>query len=331
MAATKFRENCFMSFAAVLTLGVLATVAGAQGGAPGGQGAPGAAGGAGGRGPQPVKAAPLPGKDNVYLVTGGVGSNTGFVVGTDGVIIFDPKGSPDSARDVLAEIAKVTKLPVTTIVVSHSNPDHTKGLPGYAKGVNIIAQQNAAKDIEALTFYMTWGVTGGGDQSGSDKPYLPTQTFDTRADLKINGVNVELMHWAPAHTNGDTVMYLPDKKVAFVGDLGGTGIHLENNGSSEGMIESIRGLLALDADTYVRGHAMPGTKDDLQKGLDDLVTKRSKIVGLYETGVSLDDAEKAMGEKVNPRMAPSMPGLKPFRAGRDMNFTEIVYDEMSRR
>ncbi len=212
-------------------------------------------------GPQPLKVMPV--KDNVYWTQGGVGSNTGIIVGTDGVILFDPKGSPDSGKDVLAEVAKITKLPVTTVIISHSNPDHTKGLPAYAAGTQIIAQQNAAKDIEALTFYMTWNGMGG-DRAGNDKPYLPTQTVDTRAVLKINGVNMILLHWAPAHTNGDLVLYLPDQKVVFTGDLMGAGVHLENNGSSEGMIESLRGLVALDADTYVRGHQPVGTKADLQ-------------------------------------------------------------------
>lgn len=78
--------------------------------------------------PQPVKVMPV--KDNVYWTQGGIGSNTGIIVGTDGVILFDPKGSPDSAKEVLADVAKITKLPVTTVIVSHSNPDHTKGLPG---------------------------------------------------------------------------------------------------------------------------------------------------------------------------------------------------------
>lgn len=177
---------------------------------------------------------------------------------------------------------------------------------------------------------MTW--TGiGGDRAGSDKPYLPTQTVDTRAEVKINGVNLDLMHWAPAHTNGDLVLYLPDQKIAFTGDLIGPNIHLENGGSTEGMIESLRGLVALDCDTYVRGHAPVGTKADMQKILDDMVTKRSKIVGLYETGKTLEEAEAAMGEKVTPRLAVWMPGLKPFRAGRDMNYTEIVYEELGRR
>ena len=67
------------------------------------------------------------------------------------------------------------------------------------------------------------------------------------------------------------------------------------------MIESVRGLIALDCDTYVRGHGLLATKADIQKGLDDLVARRDKIIGLYVVGKSLDDAEKIMGERVSPR------------------------------
>ena len=286
MPETKESEELFPGFGdAVVALSVVARAASAQ--------APGA-----GAAPQPIKVMQL--KDNVYWTSGGPPSNTGFIVGTDGVIVFDPKATTDSAKEVIAEIRKITNKPITTMIISHANPDHTRGLPAYPPGINIIAQRNAAKEIEALTFYFTW--TGlPGDGAGTDKPYLPTQVVDSRANLKVNGVNLTLLHWAPAHTSGDLVLYLPDQKVAFIGDLGGANIHLENNGSSEGMIETIRGLLALDCDSYVRGHGVMATKADIKKGLDDLVARRDKIIGLYVVGKSLDEAEKIMGERVSPR------------------------------
>lgn len=273
---------------------------------------------------RPVSVKPL--HDGVYWVEGGVGSNTGFIVGTDGVIVFDPKESEDSAKQVLSEIAKITPKPVTHVIVSHSNPDHVKGLPAY-KGATIIAQQNAAREIELLAFYAVHTV----DNAPDWRAFVPTQIVDTRADTKIDGVNIDLLHFAPAHTSGDLVAFLPDQKIVFVGDLFGAGVHLENNGSSEGTIESLRGLVSLDADTYVRGHAPPATKADMQKILDDLTEKRNKIVQLYAEGKSLEEAEQAMGEKVIPQPPPAPAPLKAYRPARDMNFTEIVYTELARR
>ena len=56
--------------------------------------------------PQPLKVTKV--KDNVYWVQGGVGSNDGFIVGTNGVVLVDTKTTVDSEKGVIAEIAKVT-------------------------------------------------------------------------------------------------------------------------------------------------------------------------------------------------------------------------------
>src|SRR5687768_8414170 len=77
--------------------------------------------------------------EGVYFVKGGVGADIVALVGTEGVILLDPKETPETAKQVVAELAKVTPKPITHIVVTHSNPDHTRGLPGYPKGMTIIA------------------------------------------------------------------------------------------------------------------------------------------------------------------------------------------------
>src|ERR1700720_1966932 len=84
----------------------------------------------------------------VYWIEGGVGSNSGVVIGKDGVIVIDAKQTPESGKAVMAEIAKLTPKPVTHIILTHSNFDHTDGLPGFPKGLTIIAQDNCKKQME---------------------------------------------------------------------------------------------------------------------------------------------------------------------------------------
>src|SRR5438270_12207683 len=57
-------------------------------------------------------------KDGIYWTEGGAGGNTGFIVGKDGVIVFDAKTTPDSAKEMLAAIAKITPKPVTHVIIS---------------------------------------------------------------------------------------------------------------------------------------------------------------------------------------------------------------------
>ena len=198
--SSKSCRNVISLFAMVLAITLSAGLARGQNQVAG-------AGGPGG-GPRPIAVHAL--HDGIYWTDGGPPSNTGIIVGTDGVILFDPKGSVEAANEVIADVAKITDKPITTLIVSHAHPDHTGGLPAY-KNVNIIAQRESARQIELETFYMTWNpAAAGGDAAGADKPYLATKIVDKRADVKINGVHMILLHWTPSHTAGDLVAYLPD-------------------------------------------------------------------------------------------------------------------------
>src|SRR5215471_12150428 len=214
-----------------------------------------------GQGPPPEAFSVQQIKDKVYWTRGGAGSNTGFIVGQDGVIVFDSKMTPDATKDVLVAIAKVSPYPVTHIILSHSDADHVNGLAGFPRGVKIIAQENCKKEMEASK----------GTPMAAPQDYLPTQTYDKELDLTLDGVRVQLRHWVPAHTSGDTVMILPDEGIVFGGDLVDLTqfgyVHPLKGGSTEGLITSMKGIIAIDADTFVSGHGGLETKATLKARL----------------------------------------------------------------
>ena len=78
-------------------------------------------------------------KDNVYWTQGGAGGNTGIIIGQNGVVVIDAKTTPDSAKEMLAEIAKLTPKPVTHVILTHSDGDHVNGLAAFPQGITVIA------------------------------------------------------------------------------------------------------------------------------------------------------------------------------------------------
>lgn len=195
--------------------------------------------------PQPIKVTKV--KDNVYFVQGGAGSNNGFIVGKKGVILVDTKITPDSEKDALAEIAKITPNPVTTAIITHSDGDHVNGLAALPASVTVIAQENCKVEMQA----------SAASRNPAPQDRLPSKTYTKTDKLTIDGIHIRLYHWAPGHTSGDTIVYLPDQKVVFGGDLlagapdrAETLIHLEKHGSAAGWIENAKGMVGLDADTY---------------------------------------------------------------------------------
>jgi glyoxylase-like metal-dependent hydrolase (beta-lactamase superfamily II) len=254
-------------------------------------------------------------KDNVYAAEGGGGTST-VIIGQNGVIIVDGKNREPDGKQLFEEVGKLTNKPITTVIFTHSDPDHVRGLGGFPKGLHltIIAHENDKKEIEE-------DLAKGGQQS-PPKEYLPNKVVtQERESMTIEGVKMTLIHIAPAHTTGDLAVYFPDYKVVASGDLLGDGdpsIHFFKNGSSEGWIKFVSVLADLDADIYVRGHAAVGTKEQTRQALANAIAKRGKIADLVKQGKSLDDIKQALGEPVK---AP----------GRFETFTETTYQELTKK
>ena len=254
-------------------------------------------------------------KDNVYVAEGGGGTST-IVIGQNSVIVVDGKNREPDGKQLFEEVGKLTNKPIRTVIFTHSDPDHVRGLGGFPKGLSltIIAHENDKKEIEQ-------DLAAGGQQS-PPKEYLPNKVVtQARESVTIDGVKMTLIHIAPAHTTGDLAVYFPDYKLIASGDLLGDGdpsIHLFKNGSSEGWISFVHALVDLDADTYVRGHADIATREQVRRVLANAEAKRAKIVDFVKQGKSLDDIKQAFGE---PLKSP----------GRFESFTETTYQELTRK
>jgi len=260
-------------------------------------------------------------KPNVYWIEGG-GGNSGVIVGDKGVIIVDAKTTPAGGKELLDDVAKITPKPVTTVILTHSDGDHVNGLASFPAGITIIAHENNKKEQETAL--------AAGGRGAPPADHLPTQVIvKNKTSLKIDGVKIELYHWAPAHTSGDLVVYLPSEKIVFTGDIVAAQlpdplIHLEKHGSSEGWITTAKGIVALNADQFVPGHGNVQTKADIQKRLTDAEAKRAKIKELVAQGKSLEEIKTAVGD------TPPAAG----RGGRGPGFptfTEVVYRELTNK
>jgi cyclase len=268
--------------------------------------------------PQPITVTKI--KDNVYWARGGVGSNDGIIVGKNGVILVDTKTTVDSEKEVIAEIAKITPMAVTTAIITHSDGDHVNGLAAFPDGLTVIAQENCKKEMEA----------SASSRNPAPQNRLPSKTYDKTDKLTIDGVHIQLYHWAPGHTSGDTVVYLPDEKIVFGGDLlvtnrPDTNIHMEKNGSAAGWMENAKGMIGLDADTYLTGHGDMMTKADVQKKLDFIQDRYNKIKAMAAQGKSLDEIKTSLGEST--AAPPPNPNGNPPAA----TLTEVIYKEVSKK
>ncbi len=248
----------------------------------------------------------IPVKNNIYEVTGGSGANTGFFIGENQVIVIDAKMSKESAIQMINEIKKLTPHPVKTVILTHSDGDHVNGLSGFPHGIDVISHHNTRKDMEEAF------------KDQELRKYLPNQTFSKELDLYIGEENIKLLYYYPAHTNGDIVIFFPKEKVAFLGDLIFLNrdplVHKHKNGSSFGLVKTLKGVLELNADTFVHGHGEIAQREDIQNLINTLKTKQQKIKSMIEKGKTLEEVKKEFGIEENQTRWP--------------NIVEIIFKEL---
>lgn len=151
-------------------------------------------------------------------------SNAGFIVTEDGVLVIDALGSPVLARELLAEIRRVTKQPVRYVVVTHYHADHIYGLQVFQEaGAQVLAHgqaraylgsEVAQRRLENSRLEMA--------------PWIDRETRLVSADrwldepetrLRLGTFDIVVRHVGPAHTGEDLVVAVPRLGVLFAGDL----------------------------------------------------------------------------------------------------------------
>jgi cyclase len=252
--------------------------------------------------------------DNVYMIRGSL-ANTGFIVGEEEVLFIDAEMTADAAKDMLDLMKKETSKSLTKLVLTHSDGDHINGIGGFPKGLEIYSSAEAKNEMIAEFKAQSL-------QNLMD--YLPTQTFTDKMDIHLGSERIQLLHFGPAHTSGDTVVFIPDKKIAFVGDLVFLGmdplIHRQKGGTSLGLIKNLQAILNLDADTFISGHNDVLSRNDVENVLKDVQKKVDKVRSLILQGKSLNETKEAFGIKDIPAKAGglSFPSL-----------VEVIYLELT--
>ncbi len=222
---------------------------------------------------------------------GKAGSTAGFIVGSNGVIVVDTFTSEGPARDLLAEIRKVTNLPIRFVVNTHYHLDHTGGNAVFAKeGATILAQRNLRGWLrtENLKFF---GANPKPEQRAMvENLVLPDMVYTHAVDIFLGTRTVQVRYML-GHTGGDSVVAVPDANVVFTGDLMWTK-HLPNliDATTDAWIKSLDQILAHHPTaTFVSGHGDVATAQDVRDFRDYLITLREDVAKAQAAGKTGDE------------------------------------------
>lgn len=227
----------------------------------------------------------------------GHNNNLSFIVTSDGVAVINGGASWKLAEALHAEIRQVTDQPVK-LVINENGQGHAMLGNSYwaAQGVPILAHEQAARafldsegpaGLEALKSYARENAEGTAIVE-------PTETFTDRKDIQMGDTRIEVLYLGPAHSPGDTQVWLPDQKVLISGDIAFSERMppIFQGTCTSCWIETFKTRLEpLDARIIVPGHGAPTDLETVRQGTTDyLEDLRNKIAEHLDQGGDLASA-----------------------------------------
>ncbi|HEX2857975.1 MAG TPA: MBL fold metallo-hydrolase [Propionibacteriaceae bacterium] len=266
-------------------------------------------------------------REGVYVATlEPTGVTVGLVAGTDAVLLVDTGSSPAQGADVAASAHELLGRPVTHVVVTHWHFDHFFGLAGVP-------------DVVSYGHESLRGKLGSGeidpdvvrDELGVDLAELvpPTDDISIVKALDLGGRRVEIVHPGRAHSDGDLVVYVPDARVVFTGDLIETSAEpsVGPDSSLASWSMALDGLLSGAGHApdlvFVPGHGEPVGAMEVAEQQAALASMWASSEDRFREGVTL---EEIVADFNGPRRY-----SWPFAPQHVVDILPFVYAELERR
>jgi cyclase len=255
-------------------------------------------------------------------------SNAGAIETPDGAIIIDTQQYPRLARRLRAAVEQKTGKPLRSVVNTHCHLDHTHGNVVFAD-VPILAHERTLAAMNACLGPRAGDAWSVGDFAtkirflfGQNILELvpdhdparrwfegrialadydtvvirpPSETFADSFAFHLPDDTVRLHYFGPAHCDGDLVVHVENRKVAFVGDLLFHGrFPWLGDCDLDGLIAALGRVLALDIAVVIPGHGPPTTLAAVARFRDMLIELRAAVARAVKAGASEDAAVAAV-------------------------------------
>jgi cyclase len=211
--------------------------------------------------------------------------NVLVLAGSDGYLLVDHP-EPAAHPAIQKVLDGMSKRPVKFLLNTHWHYDHVGGNAIYAPEATVVAQENVRTRL--MTKQTPWWA------KSPIGPYperaWPVITFRDSLTIHFAGEDIEMDHYANAHTDGDSVVYFAPANTVAVGDIFLGKGSLIGSADINGVIRSLSAVLdRIDDDTLIiTGHSDISNRRDLAQ----FVQLLNQTVALVRQQIAAGESEK---------------------------------------
>lgn len=225
----------------------------------------------------------------------GHNNNLSFIVTDEGVVVVNAGDNYLLAYALHREIKKVTDQPVKYVVLENGQGHAMLGSNYWQEqGAVVVAHVDALHEIEEYGH----DVIDRMRQRNRDKAMgteltRPDVTFEDEYVIELGGERIELLNLGPAHSPGDIIVWLPERKLVISGDMA---FHerllpVFEHTDTAAWIESWDAFAALGAEVVIPGHGGPTTMEEVTTFTVEYLRHMRRVIGeVVENGGTLQDA-----------------------------------------
>ena len=238
--------------------------------------------------------------ENLYLFFG-LGGNIAVSIGDDGVLIVDDQ-IPSLIPKIKDAIKEIGGGDLVYTINTHWHFDHAEGNLALDPNITKIISQSNARDYMAKG-----GLIDMVANRINQEPYpdyaLPVITYENGMTLYFNNEEIEIIHFGPAHTSGDSAVIFHNQNAVHYGDVfvteGYPFIDVSSGGSIDGIINFLsKSLTKLKPGAIILpGHGEIATIQDVEDTIIMLKTVRERILKMINEGKSLQEVIDAKPTK----------------------------------
>ena len=230
------------------------------------------------------------------------GSNAGFVIGDDGVLVVDAFFNVEAARALVGEIHRLTPKPIRYVVNTHYHADHTGGDQALRDaGAIIIAHRNVRGWVRQNNINLFGDRITPELKARIEALPLPDVTTDKDLTVWLGNRKV-VVRTVLGHTGGDLTVFVPDAKALFTGDMLWRKVAPNLiDGSVAGWAKSDIDFIAMPDSahmTYVPGHGDVADRADVEEFRGYLVDLKALVIQARKAGLKGDPLIASVASKL---------------------------------